>query len=99
MIKAPEMRESDLQEQVLTAAHYLGWTLRYHTFDSRKSAAGFPDLVLCRPPRVLFVELKSEQGKLTSDQERWAVGLRACPGVEFFIWRPSNWPQVVQTLT
>jgi hypothetical protein len=47
----------------------------YHTRDSRRSVPGFPDLVLVRPPRLLFVELKTERGKLTADQVAWLEDL------------------------
>ena len=47
----------------------------YHTRDSRRSAAGFPDLVLVRGPRLIFAELKTERGKLTADQVAWLEDL------------------------
>ena len=63
-IVASQMTEAEHLEQVKAVALTCGWRL-YHTFDSRRSAAGFPDLVLVRPPRVIFAELKSEKGRLT----------------------------------
>jgi hypothetical protein len=43
-----------------------------------------------RPPRLVLAELKSEAGKVTEHQARWLALLHACPGVEVFLWRPSD---------
>ncbi len=80
--------EKELQDAVIKLAKLRGWKC-YHTFDSRKSAEGFPDLTLVRPPWLLFVELKRETGKLTDAQERWLAALTAC-GVDAAVWRPSD---------
>lgn len=66
----------DEEQAVIDLARALGW-LVYHTFDSRHSAAGFPDLVLARGGRLLFVELKSEKGTLKADQLLWLDALNA----------------------
>lgn len=52
--------------------------------------AGFPDLVLVRPPKCLFVELKSQAGKVSSNQERWLRELSSCPGIAVCVWRPAD---------
>ena len=49
--------EAAWQQTVIEAADLLGWFV-YHNPDSRRSTAGFPDLVLIRAPRVMFLELK-----------------------------------------
>lgn len=71
--------EAEFQESVLALAKLLGWELRYHTHDSRRSERGFPDLVLCRPRdgRLLIVELKSGTGKVSEEQRAWLEGLAA----------------------
>lgn len=91
------MNENDWQGEVLTLARFGGWTLRYHTFDSRHSAAGFPDLVLVRVPELLIVELKTDKGKVTDDQQTWLEALAAC-GLETHVWRPRDRPVVDQRL-
>jgi VRR-NUC domain len=48
---------------------------------------GFPDLTLAWNGWVLFVELKSDDGRLTPDQEAWASAL----GDAFYLWRPRHW--------
>lgn len=90
LARAAFAREHDLQEAILHAAALLGWE-PYHTFDSRRSPPGFPDLVLVRPPRCLFAELKMPSGRLTRDQARWRLLLAACPGLEYHLWTPREW--------
>lgn len=62
--------------------------------------AGWPDLVLIHPERerVLFVELKSEKGKLKPQQEE-VLALLQDVGQEVYVWRPSDWDSVLQCLT
>jgi hypothetical protein len=93
----PVLSEREFQEQVMQLAKLTGWAC-YHTWLSVRSTAGFPDLVLVRPPRVLFVELKTEGGKVTTAQRDWMLNLGACPGVEVKLWWPSDWNDVEETL-
>ena len=81
--------ESELQGFVVTLARTHGW-LAYHTHDSRRSEAGFPDLCLVRDGRVIFAELKSMKGKVTDAQQRWLDELGGADGVEVYVWRPVD---------
>ncbi len=91
-IVAATMSEKELQSNVLELAKRLGW-LCYHTFDSRRSQAGFPDLVMVRNGLVIFAELKREKGKLSADQEAWREQLDRADAwyVQHYLWRPSDW--------
>jgi len=95
----PESEESFLH-RVLEFARLMGWSLRYHTFDSRKSAPGFPDLVLVRAPRVIFAECKTDGApkELPFAQRLWMHELLRCPGVEFYVFRPRNWLEIERIL-
>lgn len=53
---------------------------------------GFFDLVLFRD-RVVFAELKSEDGRRTPEQEAWA-GIARRAGQEVHLWKPSDWETV-----
>lgn len=79
---AQKMTEDELLAAILDAAKYLGWRA-YHVRNSKagiiQGDAGFPDLVLARKGRVLFVELKSEKGKLTPAQWAWLDDLGSAP--------------------
>jgi hypothetical protein len=89
------MSEKQLQAAVVALARRLGW-LCFHAHDSRHSAAGYPDLTLCRD-RVVFAELKREGGKLTTAQEEWRDWLLLA-GQEWHLWTPSCWPDIEQAL-
>ena len=89
--------EASWQAQVVAAAEVYDWYI-YHNPDSRRSTAGFPDLVLIRPPRVLFMELKRQTGRLSPIQREVIAALEACPGVEVRVARPSDWEQVCSWL-
>lgn len=81
--------EADWQTTVVQTAEAFGWWW-WHDNDPRRNAAGWPDLTLIRPPRLVVVELKKETGKLSVAQ-RGLLGLMArCPGVEVYVWRPSD---------
>lgn len=84
----PQISEAQFFEQVRHWATQQGWLI-YHTYDSRRSYAGFPDTVFVRPPRVIFAELKREDGRMTREQWTWYDQLKAC-GAEVYIWRPSD---------
>ena len=89
--------EASWQAQVVAAADLFGWYV-YHNPDSRRSNAGFPDLVLIRPPRILWIELKAEKGKLTDPQEEFFNLLRECEA-EAYIWWPKDWDEIIEVLS
>ena len=84
------MTEEKLQEAVVRLAVELGWRW-HHQRISVRSPAGWPDLVLCRPPRLLVVELKSTKGVVSRAQQDWLAALAGCDGVEIAVWRPEQW--------
>lgn len=90
-----DMSEPQLQYAVTDLATLRGW-LFYHTHDSRHSAAGFPDLVLVRDDRLLFVELKAAQGTVSAPQKKWLLALgqvaasTPTPPLEVYLWRPEH---------
>lgn len=82
-----DVLEREWQSQVIKLAKTLGWRT-YHTFDSRRSTHGFPDLVLVRD-RVIYLELKREKGRLTDEQKDWLQHLLAA-GAEAYVARPRH---------
>lgn len=89
--------EKAAQQTILDLAHTLGWK-SYHVFDSRRSAGGFPDLVLVRRDRLVFAELKKEGEEPRPDQVEWLSAL-AVAGAEVYVWTIADWDEVVETLT
>lgn len=62
----------------------------FHPYDSRRSEPGFPDLVIVGVRGVLFRELKTEKGKVTTVQAQWIQALQVA-GADAGLWRPSDW--------
>jgi hypothetical protein len=87
--------ERDFQSAVEQFARRCGWLI-YHTRDSRKSVAGFPDLILIRD-RLLVRELKTDTGQVMPDQQTWLEAFKAA-GVDAGVWRPGDWPTIERTL-
>ncbi len=82
----------------MTLARLTGWRC-YHPFDSRRSARGFPDLVLLKPPWLCSAELKTDTGRVTPEQALWLDALSAVADVpETYLWRPRDWDRIVTCL-
>ncbi len=95
--KLPKIAEKDWQEQVEQLAELFGWR-KYHTWRSIKSDPGFPDLVLLRPPRLIFAELKIEGKEPTPAQYDWLHGI-AASGKEAYVWYPADLEMVTRILS
>ena len=95
--------EKQFEGQVKDLAKLFGWKY-YHTWRSIHSPAGFPDVVMVRPPRLIFAELKSEQGKPSDKQQDWLDILKECQRdfsfrmPEVYLWRPSQFEEIANIL-
>lgn len=87
--------EEEFRIEFERRAAELGWKT-YHTKDSRKSKAGYPDET-CWRDRVIFAELKDEDGKASAAQLTTIEELVAA-GAEVYLWRPSDWPEIEEIL-
>jgi hypothetical protein len=87
---ASRMSEVTLQARVVAHARTLGW-LVYHTYDSRRSQPGFPDLVLVHETqgRLLYRELKTQRGRIRPEQLAWLRALGRA-GQDAAVWRPLD---------
>jgi hypothetical protein len=76
------------------------FTLVYHTYSSLRSAPGFPDLVMVHPEtgRTIIAELKAEGKYPTPEQRRWLDAFRKNPGLEVYVWRPSQMQEIAKIL-
>ncbi len=85
--------EADFQQRVLKLARDNGW-MAFHPYDSRRSEPGWPDLVLIRDEYLLAVELKTDKGKVTADQQKWLAAFGKVEDVDAHVWRPSDWDEL-----
>ena len=84
------MTEAELREKVVELAHEAGWLVFSlpiaRTRRPVKDAIGYPDLTLAKDNRVLWIELKTENGTLTRAQMRWKAEI----GDHCLVIRPSD---------
>jgi hypothetical protein len=100
-----KMSEEDFQQAVIEYAQERGWKVAHFRKARTKKGwrtavaadgKGFPDLVLVRN-RIVWAELKSEAGEMSPDQENWRDWLKES-GQEWYCWKPSDWPTIIQVL-
>ena len=90
------MTEKQFQSKILKLAKQFGWAA-YHTYDSRRSAPGFPDLVLVKD-RLLFRELKTDTGRISEAQKLWGNMLMKA-NVDYKVWRPKDMDAITEELS
>ena len=84
--------EKAFQEQVIQLAKLCGF-FPYHTRDSRRSAAGFPDLILIRSGSLIAAELKVGTNTTTTAQYGWLAAFDQVTGCVALVWRPNAPPK------
>lgn len=102
---SPKQTERAFQQQVIQLAQLKGWKV-CHFRPARviikgvetwrtplEGDRGCPDMILARGGVVLLWELKAEAGKVTAEEQEW---LDASGGK---VMRPSNWAEIVDTLS
>jgi hypothetical protein len=93
-------REKAFMAWIISVALDRGWE-SYHTHDSRRSEAGFPDLVMLREmrdeARLVVAELKMPGKKPTDAQMKW-LRLFRLAGAETFTWYPYDLETIVKVL-
>ena len=90
------MTEAQFQAQIIQLAKFYRWKI-YHTHDSRKSEAGWPDLTLVKGRKLIFAELK-DGAELTAEQYFWLEALMQT-GNEVYLWSPDMWPEIQEVIT
>lgn len=100
-----KLSEEQFYRQIVDLAHTFGWAVAH--FRPAKTAkgwrtpvgadgAGFPDLVMVRIKEgqriILYVELKSQEGKVTPEQKQWLDLLNGS------VWKPSDFNLIVEIL-
>jgi hypothetical protein len=106
LVSAQRQPEAAFLDSVLALARLRGWRCHHqrpamtrHGWRSPISGdAGWPDLVMARPPRLVLAELKTARGRLSDDQRIWLELLAGCPGVEAHVWWPAQWAEIEAAL-
>jgi hypothetical protein len=96
--QAQEEAETPFMNRVIAYAKQAGWTL-YHTHDSRRSAPGFPDLILMRPGEIIAAECKRNSEKPSPEQVVWLSLFATLPNGEACVWRPRDEAAILARLT
>ena len=100
------MTEAEWLDQVLGLARIFKWrTAHFRPAQTTRGwrtavsgdGKGFPDLVLVRD-RVIFAELKSDNGRPTTEQLLWHQDLLEA-GAEMYLWRPTDFDAVHECLS
>jgi hypothetical protein len=101
------MSEAQFQRRVLDTAELFG--LRCHHARPAQTgrgwrtaisgSAGYPDVTMVEPGRLLIVELKAEAGAVRPEQRQWLDLLATVRTVEVHLWRPSDWPTALSVLS
>ena len=89
--------EKDFQQQIKDMAELFGWWA-FHPYDSRRSPAGWPDLVMIHRTtgRTIFVEVKTMKGRVSNAQSVCLelLGMQN----EVYVWRPSDLEAIEEVL-
>jgi hypothetical protein len=97
--------EASFQDAVVELAETCGWRVmhvrrsrvRGDRWATATSVTGWPDCVILGHNRALFVELKSQRGRVSDEQSALLAELRDA-GLDARLWRPSDWPEIEATL-
>ena len=82
------MTEAELKRAILDLAYRQGWEVFHMPATNIRGSQGrgYPDLTLARRHTVLFMELKTDTGKVSADQWRWGIALP-----DWYVIRPADW--------
>lgn len=102
-----KISEREFQRSVISLARMTGWVVD-HTPPMRNMGGdiytggltGKTDLVLfsLNGKGIIYAELKTETGRLSEAQKRFADIIRG-NGAEYYLWRPSDMDSIKERLT
>jgi hypothetical protein len=86
----PSMSEAELLQCVRDLCRLLKVPV-YHTYNSRRSESGWPDIAAVVNDHLILRELKTARGRITPEQAYWLEALSQVKRVSAGIWRPDDW--------
>jgi hypothetical protein len=103
--------EKDFTLAVIALAQSLKWTVAhfrtakitrkdgtvYYETPVQADGAGFPDLVMVRGSRIVWMELKSHRGKVSEEQKVWLGRLRGATE-DVYVFRPADMKRIQEVL-
>ena len=106
---ASEMQSEDsFLKQVMEYAKLRGWRAVHFRPGMMASGRwvtpysgdgrGFPDTVMVRDTRLIFAELKKDDGEMSPEQIDWMASLWTVGEPELALWTPSKWSRIQETL-
>lgn len=105
MSRASVKAGDDWEATVADYAQWQGWRVaHFRRARSNKGwrtpvardGKGFVDFVMTRE-RVVYVECKTDGGKMTKEQREWRDAIVAAGG-EWYCWTPDDWDEVQEVL-
>ena len=100
------MKGKELQKAVVDYAHLRRWHVAHFTAvqdargvwrtPAKADGKGWPDLFLVRD-RAVAIEIKGDGDTMKAEQIEWADRLTRA-GVEHYVVRPKDWPDVVREI-
>lgn len=107
MAEPARATETACEKTIVQAARQFGWLVhgnrpardRKGAFSvALKGDKGFPDLILCRPPHFIVVELKRKPNKVEPEQQRWIDALTASGIMVEVVWVPEEQDELIRRL-
>jgi hypothetical protein len=103
------MKESDLQNTVIEYAQLRGWKVAhfrsvrvqrkdgtvYYQTPVQADGEGYPDMCMARGNRLVFAELKSDNGIISPAQDAWLKALAETEKCEVYTWKPCDFEQEI----
>lgn len=105
------MKEVEFSKQVEDTFKLFGWRFShfrgvriqrkdgsiYYQTPIQGDGVGFPDYVAVKGNRLLFAEIKGDNGRLSPDQKIWLETLGGT-SAEVYVWKPKDFDELMGIL-
>lgn len=82
--------EAEWVEKAQALLDVAGWRW-VETKPTRRSGAGAPDVIACRPPRILALEFKRASNRASDAQKAWLRDMAASGAEAHLLTFPGDW--------